>query len=131
MTKASLIIMALLGAASSAAMAQYTGPSSAKIVLPGVKATAPAAAATTVGALIKTGKDNALVSLQGRIVRHLGGDDYRFADSTGEINVEIDTEYWPANTPIDDKAEVRITGEFDKDILTKPKVEVNRLEKIK
>ena len=132
MKASSAILGALIALASSSALAQYTGPSVGKGVLPGAaKGAAPAATATTVKALTATGKDDAMVSLQGRVVRHLGGDNYRFADSTGEIDVEIDNEYWPANTPIDDKAEVRITGEYDKGIVSKPKVEVERLEKLK
>lgn len=131
MKTASVMLMALMSVASSAALAQYTGPSTGKSVLPGaLKGTPAAVAATNVKALAAL-KDDARVSLQGRIVRHLGGDNYRFADSSGEIDVEIDTEHWPANTPIDDKAEVRISGEYDKGLISKPKVEVERLEKIK
>ena len=132
MKATSIIITALLGAASSSALAQYTGPSTGKSIIPGTtKSAAPAAAATTVRALTASGKDDTMVSLQGRIIRHVGGDKYRFADSTGEMDLEIESEHWPANTPIDDKAEVRIMGEYDKGLVSKPKVEVERIEKVK
>ncbi len=130
MKTTALILTALIGIASSSAYAQYTGPSAGKGIMPGAKKM-PAVAATDVRALTATGKDDAHVSLQGRIIRHLGGDNYRFADSTGEIDVEIDTEHWPANTPIDDKTEVRISGEYDKGLVSKSKVEVDRIEKLK
>ncbi len=117
---------------SAGAQAQYTGPSAGKSIIPGVKKAAPQAVPlTTVRALTTAGKDDTAVSLQGRIVRHLGGDKYRFADATGEIDLEIEDEHWPANLPIDDKAEVRVTGEFDKGLVSKPKVEVDRIDKIK
>lgn len=131
MKATSIIITALLGAASSSALAQYTGPSTGKSIIPGTtKSAAPAAAATTVRALTASGKDDTMVSLQGRIIRHVGGDKYRFADSTGEIDLEIETEHWPANTPIDDTSKVRITGEYDKGLTHKPRVEVERIEKL-
>ena len=132
MKATTLLFATLIAAASGSAMAQYTGPSAGKSTLASaIKGKAPTVTPTTVKALMATGKDDAHVSLQGRIVRHLGGDDYRFADSSGEIDVEIDNEYWPANMPIDDKVEVRITGEYDKGLVSKPKVEVDRIEKVK
>ena len=132
MKATTLLFATLIAAASGSAMAQYTGPSAGKSTLASaIKGKAPTVTPTTVKALMATGKDDAHVSLQGRIVRHLGGDDYRFADSSGEIDVEIDNEYWPANMPIDDKVEVRITGEYDKGLVCKPKVEVDRIEKVK
>jgi uncharacterized protein (TIGR00156 family) len=124
-----LILAALIGASSGFAYAQYTGPSGAKGAAPG--AAAPSAVPSTVRALLASGKDDMVVNLQGRIVRHLGGEKYRFADSTGEITVEIETEQWPANTPIDDKAQVRLQGEFDKDLIGEPEIEVKNIEKLK
>lgn len=132
MKTSSLLFVALIASASSAAYAQYTGPSEGKGAVPNTTKSAVAnVALTNVRALMASGKDDTAVLLQGRIVRHMGGDKYRFADSTGEIDLEIEAEHWPANTPIDDKAEVRITGEFDKNLLRKSKVEVDRIEKVK
>lgn len=133
MKATTVLFTTLIAAVSGSAMAQYTGPSEAKksTLASAIKGKAPTVTPTTVKALMATGKDDAHVSLQGKIVRHLGGDDYRFADSSGEIDVEIDNEYWPANMPIDDKTEVRITGEYDKGLVRKPKVEVDRIEKLK
>lgn len=131
MKAASLAFLAMLGVSGNA-LAQYTGPSDGKKVIPGSAKKAPHnIAPTTVRALTATGKDDTEVSLQGRIVRHIGGDKYRFVDSTGDIDVEIETEHWPDNTPIDDKTEVRITGEYDKGLMHSPKVEVAHIQKLK
>jgi uncharacterized protein (TIGR00156 family) len=132
MKMATIIGTALIAAASSAAVAQYTGPGSGKgaAATTSKAATAPLAP-ITVRSLMASGKDDTMVSLQGRIIRHMGGEKYRFADSSGEIDLEIDDDIWPANTPIDDKVEVRILGEYDKDLVSKPKVEVERIEKVK
>ena len=130
MKTTSLLLMALISVASTSALAQYTGPG-AKSGSVAIVKTTKAVPITDVRTLMASGKDDAEVSLQGRIVRRVGGDDYRFADATGEIDIEIDSEHWPANTPIDDKAVVKITGEFDKGLVSKPKVEVEHLEKVK
>jgi uncharacterized protein (TIGR00156 family) len=131
MKAACLAFMAMLGVSGNA-LAQYTGPSDGKKVIPGSAKKAPhKVALTTVRALMATGKDDTEVSLEGRIVRHIGGDKYNFADSTGDIELEIETEHWPDNTPIDDKTEVRIIGEYDKGLTHSPKVEVNHIVKLK
>lgn len=123
------ILASLVGLSSSFAHAQYVGPTTAPSAAPGA-ATAKVAS-STVKALLATGKDDAQVSLQGKIVRHLGGENYRFADSSGEIDLEIEAKHWPANTPIDDKTEVRVQGEFEKGLVRKPRIEVERIEKLK
>jgi uncharacterized protein (TIGR00156 family) len=110
--KAPLLILAALVFASSS-HAQYVGPT---------------VAPSTVRALLADGKDEMAVNLQGKIVRHIGGEKYRFADNTGEITLEIDAKYWPASTPIDGKTEVRIHGEYDKEWLGEPEIDVKRIE---
>ncbi len=131
MKAASMALMAML-VVSGSALAQYTGPSDGKKVIPGSAKKPPhKAALTTVRALMATGKDDTEVSLEGRINRHIGGDKYNFADSTGEIELEIETEHWPDNTPIDDKTIVRIIGEYDKGLTHSPKVEVSHIVKLK
>lgn len=132
MKTAFVLSLILLSAASSPAIAQYTGPSDGKGAVPDTTRSAVAnLGLSTVRGLTTAGKDDTHVMVQGRIVRHLGGDRYRFADASGEIDLEIESERWPANTPIDDKAEVRITGEYDKGRIRKPKIEVERIDKVK
>jgi uncharacterized protein (TIGR00156 family) len=112
--KTPLLILAALACASNS-HAQYVGPT---------------VAPSTVRALLADGKDDMAVNLQGKIVRHIGGEKYRFADSTGEITLEIDAQYWPANTPVDGTTEVRIHGEYDKELLGEPEIDVKRIEKL-
>ena len=108
-----LIAAMLLYAANTQAHAQYTGPSIAP---------------STVRALLADGKDDMAVTLQGRIVRHLGSDKYRFADSTGEISLEIDPKTWPVNMQVDDKTQVTVRGEYDKNLIGEPEVDVTSIE---
>lgn len=89
-----------VGAAGQAA-AQYTGPNSVPV--------------TTVKQLLDQGKDEQQVVLRGNIVSHDGGDRYTFRDATGRMKVEIDAHRLPAGRPFDDKAQVELLGEFDKD----------------
>ncbi|WP_369943904.1 YgiW/YdeI family stress tolerance OB fold protein [Xanthomonas medicagonis] len=95
-----LIATAAVFAAGQAA-AQYTGPSSVPL--------------TTVKQLLDQGKDEQQVVLRGNIVSHDGGDRYTFRDATGSVKVEIDAHRLPAGRPFDDKAQVELVGEFDKD----------------
>lgn len=87
--------------ASGQAAAQYTGPSSVPV--------------TTVKQLLDQGKDEQQVVLRGRVVSHDGGDRYTFRDATGTLKVEIDAHQLPTGRPFDDKAQVELLGEFDKD----------------
>ncbi|MBE1237750.1 NirD/YgiW/YdeI family stress tolerance protein [Phaeovibrio sulfidiphilus] len=55
--------------------------------------TAPAPAVVTVEQA-KTMADDTWVSLQGRIVKPLGGKDYLFQDDSGTTNIEVDRHAW-------------------------------------
>jgi len=70
---------------------------------------------STVKALLESGKDDQKAVLRGRIVSHDGDDDYTFEDETGRIRVEISANLFPAGQPIDDKRQVELTGELDRD----------------
>lgn len=107
-----ILVLATI-AASIPAYAQYVGPS----IPP-----------TTVGALLSSGKDDQSVLLQGRLIRHLGGEHYRFSDGTGEISVELEQELWPNGVKIDDQTVVKLYGEYDKDMIGDPEIEVDRIE---
>lgn len=107
--------MAVAGAAT--AHAQYAGPS-------GVTQ-------TTVKELVANGRDDQHVILQGRIVRHLGGEDYEFADATGQMRVEIDDKLWAGQPVIDEKRQVKLTGEFERKLVGPERVDVERLEVIR
>ncbi len=91
----------LLAASSGAAMAQYSGPSSIQKM--------------TVQQLTQSGRDDQKAVLVGHIVSHDGGEHYTFDDGTGRIRVEISSRKIPVGQPFDDKRQVELTGEVDKE----------------
>ncbi|MGS0893864.1 NirD/YgiW/YdeI family stress tolerance protein [Burkholderia stagnalis] len=113
---ASILTVALV-ALPVAVHAQYTGPS--------------AVVTTTVKDLLANGKDDQHVQLQGRIVKHVGGEDYEFADATGTIRVEIDNKLWAAGQPVGDTNEVKLTGEFERKWSGKVKVDADRIDVVR
>ncbi|MDR2055192.1 MAG: YgiW/YdeI family stress tolerance OB fold protein [Desulfovibrio sp.] len=73
-------------------------------------------------------RDDAVVTLRGNIVRHLGKDLYVFKDSTGTVNVDIDNDIWRGQD-VSPKDTVEITGEVDKD-WPSLEIDVQRLTKL-
>ncbi|MBM3617944.1 MAG: NirD/YgiW/YdeI family stress tolerance protein [Alphaproteobacteria bacterium] len=102
---------AFTGTLAFAAHAQYTGPSSVKT--------------NTVADVLKTAKDDTYVQLQGHIIAQVGEEKYTFKDKTGEIRVEIDKKDFTAK--VDDKTLVEIRGEFEKDFLQSPEIDVDSI----
>lgn len=105
-------VTSALAAAAAIAMAQdlspakpatapYTGPSSVPLM--------------SVKQLLDTGRDDQHVRLQGRIVSHDGGENYTFADDSGQMRVEISAGRFPAGQPVSATQSVELWGEFDKD----------------
>lgn len=105
---------ALLLGAPVVMHAQYVGPSSSPEL-------------RQVAAVLKDGRDDQRVRLQGRLVRHVGSDKYLFSDGSGEIRVEIDHDVFP-RVPVGDATRVEIFGEVEKDFLESPEIDVERLE---
>jgi len=97
-----VLTAAVLSTVCAMASAQYTGPSGAAPV-------------TNVETLHASARDDQYVALEGRIVSHIGGKEYLFADDSGQVKVEIKPQLFPAGQPVDAKTRVRITGKFDKD----------------
>ncbi|MDM0046969.1 NirD/YgiW/YdeI family stress tolerance protein [Variovorax dokdonensis] len=115
---AAFILSAVLSSAllmATPALAQYAGPS-------GV-------AASTVSSLLKSGTDDQPVILRGRITKRLTDDKYEFTDRTGSIRVDIDSDRFPPEV-IDDKTLVEIHGEFEKDFMQSPEIEVKLLRRV-
>ncbi|MGL6071407.1 YgiW/YdeI family stress tolerance OB fold protein [Craterilacuibacter sp.] len=98
-------VMALIAALPFAAHAEYTGP--------GAAAAAPAGVVTAVAAAKMA--DHAAVTLEGQVVNKLGKDSYTFRDASGEIRVEIDHQYLPAEN-FDAATRVRLSGKVDREI---------------
>ena len=105
--KKPLVGGAALGMATPA-LAQYTGPTKGEFA--------------TVEAVLSEAKDDAFVTLQGRLLEKVSEDKYMFADESGEIRVEIDREDF--KTPIDDTTLVEIRGEVEKDFMETPEIDV-------
>ena len=91
----------------------YSGPTTVKLM--------------TVKQLLDTGKDDQHVTLRGKLVRHTGGERYDFADTSGQVRVEIEAAVFPAGVKIDATTEVELTGEFDKERFGTSEVEVSQL----
>lgn len=115
---------AVLVASSTASFAQYTGPSSSA---PAVTAPAPL---TSIGAVLKDGKDDQKVTLTGTLKEKVGNEKYTFTDGKDEIRVEIDTEDFPSQK-VDDKINIEITGEVEKDYLQTPEIDVDTVKIVK
>ena len=106
-----VLVAALLAAPALAAPAAagYTGPGPAVMTV----------------AQAKSLRDDAQVTLQGNIIRSLGGKKYLFQDATGTITVEIKTNRWEG-LQVGPESRVEIHGELDKD-WSSVEVEVERI----
>ena len=78
--------------------------------------------ATTVAGALEL-RDDAIVTLRGRIVAALGDEKYTFQDATGSVTVEIDDDEWRGIT-VTPETTIEITGELDKDAFEAPKIDV-------
>jgi uncharacterized protein (TIGR00156 family) len=61
--------------------------------------------------------DDSPVTMEGRLVRNLGGEHYLFQDNSGTITVEIDPECWQGQTITPDD-QVLVEGEVDAEWLS-------------
>lgn len=114
-----LVSASLLVLTGTAAFAQYKGPA---------EQGKPAAnyAKTTVSAIKADPKDDAKVTLQGRLINKTGDETYTFKDETGEILVEIDDEDFP-NQPVDENTVVTIEGEVDTHLVKDVDIDAERV----
>ena len=62
----------------------------------------------------KDARDDALVQVQGRIVKRLSDEEYELQDATGTIVVEIDDVLWQG-LQVTDQDQVSIQAEVDQD----------------
>jgi len=103
---------------SSIANAQYKGPG-------------PTDKTYTVKEIIDNAsyldRTDAIVKVQGYIIKQINSDKYEFRDQTGTIRVEIDKKRMP-NTTFDEKTELILIGEVDKDLFEAVEIEVKKIE---
>lgn len=62
----------------------------------------------------KSFRDDALVILEGNIIRQVGHELYEFRDASGTVYVDIDDKRWMGQT-VSPATKVRLEGEVDKD----------------
>lgn len=113
MNKASAIGLIALMSVSSFAMAAYTGPQEQDKVSV---------------AQLKDLADDSWTTLEGKLVKHLGGENYLFRDASGEVEVEVDQDVW-RGVEVGPEDLVRIRGEVDHS-WNKSEVEVESLVKV-
>ncbi|MFJ7567771.1 YgiW/YdeI family stress tolerance OB fold protein [Herminiimonas sp. NPDC097707] len=110
---AALIIALSAIGFSSAASAQYVGPTTQ-------------ATLTSIAEILKHPVDDQPVTLRGFIVKKVGNEKYIFSDGTSEIRVDIDGKHF-INKKVDEKTKVEIRGEVEKDFLSTPEIDVDVL----
>ena len=81
---------------------------------------------TNVQSVLKNAKDDQWVALEGKIIERIKGDDYRFKDATGVIEVDIDDDVFKGQKVTPDTV-VRIEGEVDTELIGDNKIDVERL----
>ena len=115
MNKASAAIIGMLTlmSVSSFAMAAYTGPMEQNKVSV---------------AQLKDLADDSWATLEGKLVKHLGGENYLFRDESGEVEVEVDEKVW-RGTEVGPDDLIRIRGEVDHS-RNKTELDVESLEKV-
>jgi uncharacterized protein (TIGR00156 family) len=89
-----------------------------------------AAPVMSVRQLLDEGKDDQTVTVRGKLTKHMGGDRYVFADSTGEMQVDIDRRYFPMGQTIAPTDTLELTGEFEKETNAPSELDVKQLKRI-
>lgn len=110
MMPAALILMLSL---SGAAQAAFTGEQHQNAVS---------------AAQVKKAADDSWVTLEGKLVKHLGGENYLLRDASGEVEVEIDGDVWRGQE-VGPNDTIRLYGEVDHS-WNRVEVEAQRLEKV-
>ena len=125
-----LSVIAAALAAAPLAIAQsggYAGPSSSKAAAKG-KAGMANAPLMTAKDLLAKGKDNQYARVQGKLLSHKDDEDYEFGDASGKMTVEIDEDLFPQGVRIDQNTVVELIGEFDKDLVGEPTLDVKQIK---
>ncbi len=101
-------------AVSGLVQAQYIGPGTSR-------------PPSTLTELLQNPTDGQSVQLRGRLLQKLSHNKYLFSDSKSQIRVQINAGVFPKQ-PIDDKTEIEIDGEVEKDFMETPEIDVHRAE---
>ena len=76
----------------------------------------------------KNMKDDAEVTLRGKLERHIGGENYLFRDASGSVEVEIDSDRW-AGQNVAPQDQIEIFGKVEKN-WNAVEIDVKRLRKL-
>ena len=117
----------LTGIAMSAALFCSASTATAQYVGPGAQAATALPALRTVEEVIKAPVDDQPVEITGVIVRQTGRERFLFRDETGELQVEIDREDFPAGHPVGGDTRVVIIGEVDTHHWRAPRIDVDQV----
>ncbi|MBB5020404.1 uncharacterized protein (TIGR00156 family) [Chitinivorax tropicus] len=98
------------------ALAEYVGPA--------------ASTATTVKSILDNPVNDQTVVLRGHLLRRLSSDKYQFSDGSGEIRVDIDAKYIPADK-ISDKTVVELHGKVDKEWRETTEIDVHEVKVVR
>lgn len=112
--RVTVVALPLCGMAS----AQYVGPGGA-----GGMARTP----FTITDVLASPVDGQNVQLRGRLLQKLNRNKYLFSDGKSQIRVEIDDDKFPKQ-PIDDRTDIQIMGEVEKDFMETPEIDVDQVE---
>lgn len=82
---------------------------------------------TTVADVLKSGKDDHMVTLTGSVVKQVGREKFLFRDASGDIRIEIDDDAMPTQ-PFDDKTRLEITGKAEKEFLRSMEIDVKSVK---
>jgi uncharacterized protein (TIGR00156 family) len=110
------ITLVSLLAISTATLAQYNGP--------GNQTPRPLAVLRSVAEVLKAPVDDQPVELTGVLMKQTGRETFQFRDTTGEIQVEIDRDDFPAGQPIGADTRVTLHGEVETRAMRAPEIEV-------
>jgi uncharacterized protein (TIGR00156 family) len=72
-------------------------------------------------------RTDALVKVQGYIIKQINADTYEFRDQTGTIQVEISKKRLPER-PFNEKTELILIGEVDNDLFQPVEIEVKEIQ---
>jgi len=103
------------------AITMYATPAQAQFEGPGAQNQL-----TTVETVALQVNDDQTVQLEGSIIEQVGDEKYIFADSTGEIRIEIDDALF-RNQRVTPDLTVAIYGEVEKDFMRSPEIDVEEL----
>ena len=112
-----LLLLFILNSVSNLSYAQFQGPGGADKTY-SVK--------EIIDNPSRLDRSDALVKVQGYIVKQINMDTYEFKDSTGFILVDIDKKIIPTK-PFNDKTELILIGEVDHDLLEPVEIEVEEV----